>query len=120
MKTFREYIQYLFKEEDAPPPDLGAAPPPGGPPAGGPPDMGGGLPPGGPPPDMGGGAAPAGGAPKTKMDVYEVWKDLSDYIKEKFPQLQKFLKYLKNIKITILKHICCLAITICGFQVIGM
>jgi len=40
MKTFREYIQYLFKEEDAPPPDLGAAPPPGGPPAGGPPDMG--------------------------------------------------------------------------------
>jgi hypothetical protein len=81
MKSFKEYIQYIFNEEDAPPPppDAGGAPP-GGPPLGGPPDMG-----GGPPPDMGAGL-PGGAAPKTKMDVYEVWADLAEYLKEKFPQ----------------------------------
>ena len=40
---------------------------------------------GGPPPDMGTGL-PGGAAPKTRMDVYEVWADLAEYIKEKFPQ----------------------------------
>ena len=86
MKTFREFIEFLYKEEDAPPPpDAGGGAPPPPPDAGGgmggpPPDMGG----GGPPPDMGG--APPGGAPvNTKMDVYEVWKDLSDYLKTKYP-----------------------------------
>jgi hypothetical protein len=76
MKSFKEYIQYIFNEEDAPPPapDAGG-PPPGGPPIGGPPDMGGGL--------------PGGAAPKTRMDVYEVWADLAEYIKEKFPQTKK-------------------------------
>jgi len=89
MRTFREYLQIVLNEEDAPPPggppDLGG----GGPPPGGPPDLGGGgPPPGGPPPDLGGmpGAAPAGGQPKTKLDVYEVWRDLEDYLKNKLPK----------------------------------
>lgn len=93
MKTFREYLQIVLNEEDAPPggpppggpPDLGG-PPPGGPPMGGPPDAGG--IPGAPP--MGG--APAGGEPKTKLDVYEVWRDLEEFLGTTTPDQNKKTK----------------------------
>jgi hypothetical protein len=105
LKTFREFVEFKLLEQDdaagaappagAPPADAGA-PPPGGaaPPAGG--DMGGalgglGAPPAGGAPDAGalGGAAGAGGQPKTKLTIYNVYRDLKDYLKSTIEAAKK-------------------------------